>query len=190
MVKKYVAVCMCILAVCAVLGLNARTEYPQIKTALEHANTSAKILQSDLEFLRVYATILEDFSLDQRVYADLETYEDDGSGMGEYYVIRIESGSEHEFTFYDFDTAKKLENILKPMEWKLPEGNNAVGNGITSGIVGVWNSTIEAIGTIVYMIGIVFSFAMFALTMVLDSVLTAWSMVEIAMYIIGLPVSL
>lgn len=188
--KKYVAIICIVLAFCAVLGLNARLDYPQVKNAIEHVETSVNTLQSDLEFLHVYANVLEDFDLEQRVYVGLETYEDDGSGDGEYYVIRIESGSEHEFVFYDYDTAKKLENILKPMEWKLPDTNNAVGNGIIGGIVGVWNSTVEAIGTVVYMIGIIISFGMFAITMVLDTVLTAWDLVEVAMYILGFPVTL
>lgn len=188
--KKYVALCCIVLAICAVFGLNARLDYPQVKNAIEHVNGSVNVLQSDLEFLNVYANVLEDFDLEQRVSVGLETYEDDGSGGGEFYVIRIESGSEHEFVFYDYDTAKKLENILKPMEWKLPETNNAVGNGIIGGIVGAWNNTVEAIGTVVYMIGIIISFGMFAITMILDSVLTAWALIEITMYILGFPVVL
>lgn len=188
--KKYIGIICVVLAFCAVLGLNARLDYPQIKNAVEHAESSVNVLQSDLEFLNVYANVLEDFDLEQRVSVGFETYEDDGSGMGEFYVIRIESGSEHEYAFYDYDTAKKLENILKPLEWKLPETNNAVGNGIIGGIVGAWNNTVEAIGTVVYMIGIIISFGMFAINMILDTVLTAWSLVEIGMYILGLPVTL
>lgn len=198
MAKKYVAICLCVLAVCAVFGLNARTEYSQIKMAVEHVNQSANVIVDDTTIIDCFAYVFEDFQLGQNTTVNYYGYSEGGLG-GEGYIISVgkiqgahtsPDGSVHGgggarfFAFRTEDTAIRVMNALRPLTWNL---NNDTPNSFWGNIISGVTSAINAVALI---LGVIFSILQTAFIFLTDAISTAWSAVEMALYILGLPVAL
>lgn len=198
MAKKYVAICLCVLAVCAVFGLNARTDYEQVKRAVEHVNESANTIIEDVTLIDCFSYIFEDFRMGQETNVEYIGYSNDGF-FGTGYVVKVSvnrgthesaSGTEHGgfgsrfFTFQREETALRIMNALEPLTWKLNEDSpNSFWGNILGGIT-------SAVNAIVLLLGVIFTLLQTIFIFITDAISTAWSAVEMGLYILGLPVAL
>lgn len=188
--KKFVVVCCCVLAVCVVLGLNARLEYSQIKRAMESVGASSDVVKDDIEALHVMSWIIENYDISNTLAVDVDDYNlivtinpepfyDPDTGETFDRVERI-------FYFETMEQAEKIAKIIRPMTWKIGLGESYG----SSWIIGAWNSTIQALGSVVYVLGVIVSLIMFILWFLLDSVSTAWTLVQACIYILGFNVTI
>lgn len=200
MAKKYIAVCLCVLAVCAVFGLNARTNYEQIKTAFEHVGEHANVIVDDVTIIDCFAFIFEDFRIGQDTQVTYHGYNDNESGIaGVGYIISIykdsgthisSNGTIHSggggrfFAFQSEDTALRVLNALEPLTWSFDNSTpETFWDKIVSGVT-------SAVNVVVMILGVIFTLVQTIFVFITDSISTAWSAVEMALYILGFPVAL
>lgn len=183
--RKYIIVCICILTVSVVLGLNAKLSFDDVKLAVEHVQGSSDDLYKDLEFIDFLAFVIENYTPDSytvtgavmdsdgtwRAIISMQRYDPNTpSGIGESFTKELEGLTQTE--------AKKLVGILKPLEW----GNNNEN--------GVFADLLDGIATVGFALGVIVSFVLLLLTFVFDTIATAWCLIQALMYMVGLQATL
>lgn len=198
MAKKYIAICLCVLAVCAVFGLNARTSYEQVKIAFEHVEEHASVIIDDVTIIDCFAYIFEDFRIGQKTTLRYYDYvESEFMGTGYIVEVRVNAGTHtsqngvvHDgsggrfFAFQTEETALRVLNALEPLTWNFDNSTpDTFWEKIVSGVT-------SAVNVVVMILGVIFTLIQTIFVFVTDSISTAWSAVEMALYILGLPVAL
>lgn len=196
MIKKYIAVCMCVLAVCAVLGLNARLEYDDIQTAFDSVDSSANVLWDDVSKVQMIAFVVENFAPNDIFEVHYSPWLVNGEQMYRVFITRRtfdEANSNWfvsarlEVDYYSEDEAKATTNMLKPLTWTTTTYTNILPN---NGILGAWDNVITAVGVVVFILGLIVSILALLVWIVFDAVGIAWSIVMMGLYILGFPIRL
>lgn len=176
--KKFMIFICCVICVSLILGVNSRISYSDFKVSIERVEASASVITDDLEMIRMISFLFENYSVEYRlvlIAPFLETVSlsivDDSTGDE---IIR------ESFVFSGSDSAQHAVNIISPMLWDNSENESLLGN------IGVWDNVIDAIGTLAFILGAIFTILVFAVQFILDSVITAWELVRFFLYVIGL----
>lgn len=200
MLKKVIVVIVSILAICAVLGLTVRLSYDDMKTAVESVNGSANVLEDDLIAIEMLAEIVDMFDVDKRMQVNVTSFtEGSVDNLITRYRVSIlnytysESGGSPNWTiesrkYFDFNdeaTAQKMARIIKPLTWY--SGNGKV---VIPSELGLWDTVQAGLASVVFALGILVTSVMFVFTFLLDSVITAWTVVRAGLYILGFHVFL
>lgn len=176
--KKFIIFICCVTCVSLVFGINARLSYGDLKSSTERVETSADVISDDLEVLRMISFLFENYSVERRVVLIapfLETIT----------ISIVQNATEDEivresFTFSEIESAQHAVILMAPMLWDNSENESLLGN------IGVWDNVIDAIGSMVFVLGSIFTILVFAVQFILDSVITAWELVRFFLYVIGL----
>lgn len=200
MIKKAITVILVILAICAVLGLTVRLSYEDMKLSIESINASANVLEDDLIAIEMLAEIVEMFDVDKRMQISVTPFtEGQIEDLTTRYRITIlnyiysESGGSPNWTietrkYFDFNeqaTAEKMSRIIKPLTWYSGNGKVTIPTEL-----GLWDTVQAGLASVVFVLGVIMTSVMFVFTFLLDSVITAWSVIRAGLYILGFHVFL
>ena len=189
MVKKYVAISLCVLSICAVFGLSARTSYEEVKTALESIDETAEVLVDDLQSLHVLAFVVENFNVEATTNISAGVRPETEVSPKKYLLIYqslwldddgMVQSSNKTFEFESPEKLGKIQSILNPLTWSknIPQGE------------GLWENVLDGVKTVVFILGVIVSVIVFVVWFLLDAVLTAWEVVVMALYILGFSMTL
>lgn len=181
--RKCLCLVLCILSVCAVFGLNARLDYDDLKPAIENISGTTDDLRDDLVFVKIFADVVSDFDVSRGFYIDYEEVWEEYE-QKYYYVVRVEGSSEFEYWFESEAFAKRLVRMFTPMTWKIEQSAGS-GAPLLNGIINAYNTVASIVSLVAFGVGCLISFAMFFITIVFDSIGTAWSLIEFGLYVLG-----
>lgn len=185
MTKKVLIVTICLVTVCAVLGLNDRLNYEGLQTATSMVRADSNEVAEDLQVVSVIATAIEHFAPQKIVSI---TVEEQTTTEGEtvyiliyvsYYGNPVVTGdldltTEH-WVFTDRNTAEQIRFVLEPLTRSTiaPSGDNFFSEVLT-GIhyIGFWVSLLVSV-------------VMALLIVICDTVAVVWSLVEASFYLLG-----
>lgn len=195
MTKKYVAICLCVLAVCAILGLNARTDYVHVKSAFESVSGSSNVMWDDVSKVQMIAFVTENFAPNDIFEVHYSPWTVNGIQMYRVFIVRRTfDGNNNWFIsaqlnvdYYDEDEAKATVNMLKPLTWTTNTYTNVLPS---NGILGVWDNVLTAIGVVVFILGLIMSVIALIVWIIFDAVGIAWAIIEAGLFILGFPITL
>lgn len=185
MTKKVLIVVICLVTVCAVLGLNDRLNYDGLQTAVSMVKSDSREVSEDLQLVAVIATAIENYSPEKIVEISVIAQEtEDGEEVYSlvyvsYYPNPVISGqldlvTEH-WEFTDGGTAEQIRFILEPLTRSsvAPSGDN------------FFTDTQTALHYIGFWLSILVSVVMALLIVICDVVGVVWSLVEAVFYLLG-----
>lgn len=189
MVKKILPIVCCVLAICAVLGLNDRLDYANINIAADSIVGSAKQINTDFAYLDAIGFILTNYDPSAHLTIGVIDTGEAGINDGANLYIGIQKYDESKptgtgeykfknFFFVDENDAVRCSNILRPMTW----GNNQLDSPFAS--------ILDVVTTIAYVVGILISIVLLLLVIVFDTFNIAWQIVVAALYLVGVTSSL
>lgn len=182
--KKVLVICICLVVICAVLGVNSRLDYQGFKRAFEDITTDASVLSDDLNSFGALATIVSDYSPNRHreIYVEeVETVE----GETVYALVYVAYNNTFPsddgldlvtewWTFTDFSTADRLCDILSPLVFEgVPDFNNP------------FTDVLAAVNTIGFVLMLLVSFALVLISILFDLVAVAFTLVKSGLYLLG-----
>lgn len=187
MVKKFVIVIVCLVAVCSVLNLPDRLTYDGIKYAIESVQESSDTIKEDLLYVEIFSFVLDNFNpvaetqlsvedIDGEwniVYTKQVLYDDpvpEGYPRSNLTVKYFPIGTGNDA--YAF--AQDIVGTAKPLTWGVGNAN------------GVFADVLAGVNTVAYFLGCVVSIVLFLCAILFDIVGVAWSVVRSAFYLVGL----
>lgn len=191
--KKFIAIVCSVLAVTAVLGLNARLDYDDWKVAVESVGSSADVIIDDITVIDCMAYVFSDFQLGQDTDLDYLGYSE-GGFYGTGYVLLVKlSVPDHEssagvihggggtrgFVFTSESAAVHVMNVLKPLTWNVDYNSS---DGFWQSVI---SKAVDVLNVIALILGFIFTVVLFVVQIFLDTLSTAWSVVNAAFYILG-----
>lgn len=175
MLKKFLIVCMCIMAVIAVFGLNDRMNYEGFQTAIEFIQGDSSLILSDITSIEVLAFCIENFDSQARITIDA-VEQVDGSSWGIQYSLHRDDDTDIYRFWYGLseESAVKLSKLLQPLTW---------GFGSYTGL---FTDVIGALNAVVFFLGSLVTIILVLIAILFDTVSSVFSVIHAFLYLIGL----
>lgn len=163
--KKYIIIVVCIVTICTVLGTNDRLDYQGVKMAVENVRGNAGIVVDDITSVGVIGWITQNYLPGSELIV---------TSNGRTLFMRVGESSTM-FNFTSRAQAKKVFDYLKPLTRIQSFGDDNISKALT---------------TIVFWISMPFTIILYVFTVLFDSVMVLWGLLESFFYLLGLGSSL
>lgn len=172
MVKKFIIVCICLVTIVTVLGVNDRLNYDGLDRASRMVTGGIDFVKDDVAFLEVFAHIAESYPLsdDGTFYVE---YHADTDMLVVSYPTAAGGGSVASFTMPSDDIGAKLESLLKPLDFGIPNPG------------GFFDEVIDGVNYIIHILVLAFIALQFLLIIIFDSFGVVLSALRAAFYLLG-----
>lgn len=182
--KKVLVVCICLVVICAVFGVNSRLDYPGFKHAFEDITTDASVLSDDLNAFGALATIVSDYSptRHREIYVEEVVPEEGDNVYALVYVAYNNTFPDDDgldlvtenWVFSDYSTADRLCDILSPLVFEgVPDLNNP------------FTDVLASVNSIGFVLMLIVSFALVLISILFDLVAVAFTLVKSGLYLLG-----
>lgn len=196
MLKKFLIVCVCVLAVIAVFGITDRLDYYNIHLAVESVQAEASEILTDVTLLEFAGSVLSDYVRGASirvhiaqmgppdplnpeddpwyVWYEMEVNQDVVDSVPEGWVVPDDWGDytlERTFVFASEDEAKRVYSIIEEFE---------------SGSDGFNDLGLELLNDIDFGINVVISYGKILLTVLFDGLDVGLEIIHMVLYLFGL----
>lgn len=179
MKKKLIIVVICLVTICAVLGLNDRLDYDGLADASAIVKAETKTIYEDFYAIQIFTTLVGFYEPDTYTSIELNSYAEGEYTINVRALVPLADGGTEPYvgawTFEDYHTAKQITELLEPITrpWTVPDAD------------GFFETTLLALDSIAFVLSLVFVVIMFVLMVLIDVAGIAASLVEAVFYLLG-----